>query len=87
MGDVTTLPQLAMDLVLMTGNVALVFTTDQSWQRIGNVEGWCEVIDVASELISFRWTYTFEATGAIISSESTLRLWERQAIESSLNET
>lgn len=32
-GDATTLPDLAVDLALMTGNVAQVFLTDDDWAR------------------------------------------------------
>ncbi len=33
LGDATTLPPLTVDLAIMTGNVAQVFVTDQSWQE------------------------------------------------------
>lgn len=33
LGDATTLPPLAVDLALMTGNVAQVFLTDQAWEQ------------------------------------------------------
>jgi SAM-dependent methyltransferase len=33
LGDATTLPRLAVDLAVMTGNVAQVFVTDQSWRE------------------------------------------------------
>ena len=36
LGDATTLPPLTVDLALMTGNVAQVFVTDQSWQETLN---------------------------------------------------
>jgi SAM-dependent methyltransferase len=32
-GDATTVPALGVDLALMTGNVAQVFLTDDSWER------------------------------------------------------
>lgn len=54
---------------------------------IGNIEGWCEVIDVSEELVSFRWTYTFESDGQVITSDSTLRFRERKAVEESLKRT
>jgi len=54
---------------------------------IGNVDGWCEVTDVSKEFVSFRWTYVFEADGQVITSDSTLRFREREAIEQSLVKT
>jgi len=51
---------------------------------IGPVEGWCEVLHVNKELVTFCWTYKFESNGQIIRSESTLRFREREAIEVSL---
>ena len=33
LGDVTCLPSLAVDLAVMTGNVAQVFLTDQAWEE------------------------------------------------------
>lgn len=33
-GDVTSLPALEVDLVAMTGNVAMVFLTDDDWARV-----------------------------------------------------
>lgn len=126
-GDATRLPALAVDLAVMTGNVAQVFLTDQSWEAtliairnslhpkgnfvfevrdpahkawlgwtrektyqrqyisgVGYVVGWCEVTDVSKELVSFRWTYTFESDGEVIKSDSTLRFREKEPIENSL---
>lgn len=37
LGDATTLPPLAVDLAVMTGNVAQVFVTDLAWEE--NLEG------------------------------------------------
>ena len=51
---------------------------------LGCVESWCEVTDVAQEFVSFRWTYVFESSGEIITSDSTLRFRDRNAIERSL---
>jgi SAM-dependent methyltransferase len=36
-GDVTDLPQLEVDLVVMTGNVAMVFLSDDEWSRVLSV--------------------------------------------------
>lgn len=129
-GNATDLPTMTTDLVVMTGNVAQVFTTDQSWEEtlaairpilsssghlvfevrdpaqkawldwtrektyerinipsLGLVEGWCEVTNVSNDLVSFRWTYIFESDGQILTSDSTLRFQEREAIERSLKKT
>jgi SAM-dependent methyltransferase len=40
---------------------------------VGRVETWVEVIDVREDLVSFRWTFAFEADGAVLTSDSTLR--------------
>ncbi|MGE0526899.1 MAG: hypothetical protein AB7G93_16745 [Bdellovibrionales bacterium] len=114
-------------MAVMTGNVAQVFLTDDSWQEnlnairrslhanghlvfevrdpaerawldwnrektyslleipgIGPVESWCELTDVKSELVSFRWTYTFKSDGEVITSDSTLRFRSRAEIARSL---
>ena len=34
---------------------------------------WCELTDIALPLVSFRWTYTFDRDGAVLTSDSTLR--------------
>ena len=67
----------------------LEWTKEKTRQRIyvpqlGYVEGWCEVMDVSKDLVSFRWTYIFESGGAILFSDSTLRFRERDTIENSL---
>jgi ubiquinone/menaquinone biosynthesis C-methylase UbiE len=51
---------------------------------IGEVEGWCEVLEVNNQLVTFRWTYVFASDGQILTSDSTLRFRERQEIEDSL---
>lgn len=124
LGDATTLPVMAVDLAVMTGNVAQVFLSDESftealvgirkalkpgghlvfevrdpskkawleWTRektyellnipgIGDVEGWCDVVDVSDDLVSFRLTYVFKSDGQVITSDSTLRFREREAVE------
>ncbi|MCX6117528.1 MAG: class I SAM-dependent methyltransferase [Proteobacteria bacterium] len=52
--------------------------------NIGPVEGWCELLDVSSDLVKFRWTYLFASDGAIVTSLSTLRFRDYDAIVSSL---
>jgi len=53
---------------------------------VGPVESWADVIDVTGELISFRWTFHFERSAELITSDSTLRFRGRQQIETSLQE-
>ena len=55
--------------------------------KIGVVESWCEVTGESKELVSFRWTYVFKSDGETITSNSTLRFREREAIEDSLIKT
>lgn len=129
-GSVTDLPEITVDLAVMTGNVAQVFTMDQSWEdtlvairrtlvpsghlvfevrdpsqkawlewtrektyerinvpSLGFIEGWCEITNVSSDLVSFRWTYVFESDGQVLTSDSTLRFRQREAIERSLKMT
>jgi SAM-dependent methyltransferase len=50
----------------------------------GLVEQRREVTAVALPFVSFRYTYTFLADGAVITSESTLRFRGREELESSL---
>lgn len=126
-GDATTLPELHVDLALMTGNVAQVFIDETSWNRalrgirsallpkgafvfeardptkrawhewnrdksfrrtdipgVGYVQEWVEVTREALPLISFRWTFIFEADNKTITSDSTLRFQTRDELESSL---
>jgi SAM-dependent methyltransferase len=50
----------------------------------GPVERRLEVIAVDLPLVSFRYTYTFLADGAVVTSDSTLRFRGRDEVESSL---
>ena len=50
----------------------------------GPVEQRREVTTVALPFVSFRYTYTFLADGAVITSDSTVRFRSRQELESSL---
>ncbi|MDQ6688228.1 MAG: class I SAM-dependent methyltransferase [Actinomycetota bacterium] len=52
---------------------------------VGSVEAWCELTDVSGPLVSFRWTYVFEADGAVLTSDSTLRFRGRENIEESVH--
>lgn len=51
---------------------------------IGGVETWCEVTAVSGDLVSFRWTFVFEADGAVLTSDSTLRFRHRAELAASL---
>jgi SAM-dependent methyltransferase len=53
----------------------------------GTVASWVELTDVSPPLISFRWTYHFERTGTVLTSDSTLRFREKGEIEASLART
>ena len=46
-----------------------------------------EVTDVSPPLISFRWTYHFEADDAVLTSDSTLRFRDKDEIEAALAQT
>ena len=128
-GDATVLPPLAVDLATMTGNVAQVFLTDESWMAtldairrslrpgghlvfetrdparrgweswtreqersrdeiggVGMVEHWVDLVDVDDGIVTFRWTFRFESTGDVVTSDSTLRFRERDEIEQSLRD-
>ncbi|MGI5156373.1 class I SAM-dependent methyltransferase [Microbispora sp. CA-102843] len=50
----------------------------------GVVERRLEVTDVSLPSVSFRYTYTFLADGAVVTSDSTLRFRERDEVEASL---
>jgi SAM-dependent methyltransferase len=52
---------------------------------IGVVESWVEVTRVADHLVSFTWTFRFQHSGDVLTSDSTLRFRERAEIESSLD--
>ena len=121
-GEVPALPRLQVDLVTMTGNVALVFLTEEAgvetlhgahaalrpggwlvfetrvperreWRGwttehrrtdiagVGVVETWGEVTNVSEPFVSFRQHYVFDADGAVLVSDSTLRFRSRDEIE------
>ncbi|GAB3139732.1 class I SAM-dependent methyltransferase [Microbispora hainanensis] len=50
----------------------------------GPVEQRFDVTDVSLPLVSFRYTYTFLADGAVVTSDSTLRFRDRDEVETSL---
>jgi SAM-dependent methyltransferase len=51
---------------------------------VGAVETWVEVTDVRGDLVSFRSTFVFEADGAVMTSDSTLRFRRRAEVADSL---
>ncbi|MFD3587099.1 class I SAM-dependent methyltransferase [Streptomyces sp. NPDC058683] len=51
---------------------------------VGAVESWVQVIEVNEPLVTFRWTYVFAADGQVLTSDSTLRIRERQEVETEL---
>jgi SAM-dependent methyltransferase len=51
---------------------------------VGVVENWCDLIEVADSLVTFRWTSVFASDGAVLTSDSTLRFRSRAEIERSL---
>ena len=70
----------------------LDWTRENTYERkhvpgIGAVEGWCDLLEVKGERVSFRWTYVFEADGQVLTSDSTLRFRSREAIESALEKS
>lgn len=50
----------------------------------GAVESWGDLLDVSGPLVTFRWTYVFAADGQTLTSDSTLRIRERQEDEAAL---
>jgi SAM-dependent methyltransferase len=65
------------------------WTPEKSFRRVlvpgvGHVEAWCEVTEVLHDSVSFRWTFVFDADGAVMTSDSTLRVRERDQITSTL---
>jgi SAM-dependent methyltransferase len=51
---------------------------------VGEVTGWCELLNVKGSYVSFRWTYQFAENNEIVTSDSTLRFRSRSEIEHSL---
>jgi SAM-dependent methyltransferase len=51
---------------------------------VGTVETWVELTDVRPPLVSFRWTYVFEADGSVLTSDSTLCFRSRAQVIDSL---
>jgi SAM-dependent methyltransferase len=67
----------------------LGWTREQTFSRteiahVGMVQSWHELTGVSGELVSFRSVVVFEADGAVLSSDSTLRFRERDEIAASV---
>jgi len=58
--------------------------TVENIDNLGEVESWCEVLDISGQLVSFRWTYDFNSSGETLTSDSTLIFREREEVEESL---
>jgi SAM-dependent methyltransferase len=67
----------------------LSWTRDESFMRtdipgVGVVQSWHQLTEVSGELVSFRSCAVFEADGAVLTSDSTLRFRDRDEIAASL---
>ncbi len=52
--------------------------------EVGTVETWAEVVAVDLPLVRFRWTWTFEADGATLVSDSTIRFPSTEEVRADL---
>jgi SAM-dependent methyltransferase len=67
----------------------LEWTRERSYRHVvipgvGGVQSWVELIEVSDRLVSFRGTVVFEADGARLTSDSTLRFRTRDEVATSL---
>ena len=67
----------------------LEWNREQSYQRtvvpeVGAVQAWHELLEVSGDLVWFRSTVVFEADGAVLTSDSTLRFRHRDEVAASL---
>ncbi len=51
---------------------------------VGAVQSWAEVTDIRGDLVSFQSIFVFEADGAVLTSETTLRFRRRDEVADSL---
>ena len=68
------------------------WTREKTFRRldipnVDSVEGWCDLLDVSRDLVTFRWNYIFASDDAIVTSISTLRFRDYDAIVSSLKKS
>jgi SAM-dependent methyltransferase len=66
-----------------------VWNREQSWRRLeipvaGTIETWVDLTRISGSLVSFRQTFVFEADGAVLTSDSTLRFRDRDEVADSL---
>jgi SAM-dependent methyltransferase len=54
--------------------------------EIGTVDSWVELIEVDDQFVSFRWTFRFEHSGEVLTSDSTLRFRGKAEVELSLRD-
>lgn len=52
---------------------------------VGAVTSWVELTTIDGPLVGFRWTWTFDADGATLTSESTLRFRDRNEVQADLH--
>ena len=67
----------------------LEWNRERSYKRtvvagVGAVQAWVELLDVNGQLVSFRSTFVFEADGAVLTSDSTLRFRHHDEMIASL---
>jgi SAM-dependent methyltransferase len=67
----------------------LEWNRERSYKRtvvagVGAVQAWVELLDVNGQLVSFRSTFVFEADGAVLTSDSTLRFRHQDEVIASL---
>ncbi|WP_436795046.1 class I SAM-dependent methyltransferase [Actinospongicola halichondriae] len=54
---------------------------------VGAVVSWVDLLEVSLPLVSFRWTYRFERSGDVITSDSTLRFRSRSEVERTVSDS
>jgi SAM-dependent methyltransferase len=67
----------------------LEWNREESWSRkdiegVGVVESWVDLLSATGSLVSFRWTFRFEADGSVLTSDSTLRFRDSDEMAESL---
>ena len=67
----------------------LEWNRERSYQRtvvpgVGGVQAWHELLDMSGDLVSFRSIVVFEADGAVLTSQSTLRFRHQDEVIASL---
>jgi SAM-dependent methyltransferase len=62
----------------------LDWTRENTYQRVGEVERWVDLVSADAPFVSFRYTYVFAADQVTLTSDSTLRFRSRPEIDDSL---